>query len=103
MRNYGWKGTLDSFKGTETNEILESLCMYVYGQTIREAISAPKEESTLPQIRAWEDSIEDLRAQLKEITGHGELIFEYELPRSGGRRPDVLLFMKGQLLVLGFK
>src|SRR5699024_4508074 len=37
------------------------------------------------------------------INESGELVFEYELPRSGGRRPDVILIIKNHLLVLEFK
>jgi len=33
----------------------------------------------------------------------GFLIFEYEIIRSGGKRPDVLLFLPGEVLVLEFK
>lgn len=98
--NYGWKGSINQFMKTESKEIMEALCLFVYDQTIQEA-SLNKEENILPQIKAWKHCIDDLKEQLTSI--EGELILEYELPRSGGRRPDVLLFYKGQLLVLEFK
>lgn len=84
--------------------MLNTLCLAIYQQTYLEARSHPKESSTLPQIRAWQNSIKDLKEQLQPFTDvAGYVIFEYEIPRSGGRRPDVLVLLPGELLVLEFK
>ncbi|QTD39472.1 DNA/RNA helicase domain-containing protein [Sporosarcina sp. Te-1] len=103
MRNFGWKGSFELLTQTETEEIVDALCSFIYGQPLQEALVHPREESTLSQIKAWRNCIADLKNQLPAWEAKGEIIFEYELPRSGGRRPDVLLLTKGQLIVLEFK
>jgi hypothetical protein len=61
------------------------------------------------QIKAWEGSIVILKKSLQEfLHTHSELteayiVFEYELPRERGRRPDVLLLLKSSVVVLEFK
>lgn len=53
--------------------------------------------------------IEVLRRTLAEVADrhprakHWEVIFEYELPRERGRRPDVVILTGSQVLVLEFK
>lgn len=63
------------------------------------------EEAPSPeQIGAWKDCRLKLIPLLEQCNGFDcSLIFEYELPREGGRRPDVLLFSGDVLFVLEFK
>lgn len=61
------------------------------------------------QHSAWINSAAVLRSALTTLlrlrpeTAHWTLIFEYELPRERGRRPDVVLLAGGSILVLEFK
>lgn len=59
-----------------------------------------------PQLFAWHRSIGVLREQfqqcLPDAAGFG-LVLEFELPRSGGRRPDLILLENGTVLVVEFK
>lgn len=58
------------------------------------------------QIAAWADCYDVLLHTLPAIQAqHPELIiiFEYELPYEAGRRPDVILLSKEQVVILEFK
>jgi len=99
-----WYGSIRQFLNFDPEDLLNTLCSAIYKQTYAEALLRPQESSTLPQIRAWQNSIQDLKQQLRPFQDvNGYVIFEYEIPRSGGRRPDVLLLLPGEILVLEFK
>ncbi len=61
------------------------------------------------QIRAWADSIRVLKRECHELVEqrpgvrHWGLVFEYELPRERGRRPDVVLLTGPAAHVIEFK
>jgi len=61
------------------------------------------------QIKAWENSILDLKIQIKQlnnlmpISKNWTIIFEYEIPRERGRRPDVIILTSNKVLILEFK
>lgn len=104
MNNYGWKGTFTEFINVDKDEIVNRLCLQIYDQTLEEAGRNPQEESTLPQITSWYDCIDYLMREVPHFEHlPGFLIFEYEILRSGRRRPDVLLFLPGEIMVLEFK
>ncbi len=53
---------------------------------------------------AWKNCFEFLQDVLAPFSQlPGEIIFEYELPRERGRRPDVVLLLQHQVLILEFK
>ncbi|WP_338452547.1 DNA/RNA helicase domain-containing protein [Niallia oryzisoli] len=104
MNNYGWKGTFKEFSEVDKDHLVNQLSLHIYNQTVEEAQINPAKESTLPQIRAWYDCIRYLQEELPYFQHlPGFLIFEYEIVRSGRKRPDVLLFLPGEVLVLEFK
>ena len=55
------------------------------------------------QKRAWHSCFQVLQHQLCDLGGDPYLIFEYELPRERGRRPDVIMLACGTIVVLEFK
>lgn len=58
------------------------------------------------QVRAWKDCFDVLTEQLPPIAvthPNFDIVFEYCLPYESGRRPDVLLISKEQVIVLEFK
>lgn len=57
------------------------------------------------QVKSWQDCICFLQDELKglELNRELSLIFEYELPFEGGRRPDVILLSENKCLILEFK
>jgi Uncharacterized conserved protein (DUF2075) len=99
--NYGWMGTIAQFLSQSSPVWLEMVC-HNYQQLYRQ-------RSTATQQQAWADCFailtEPLR-QLVEIRPDSQawtLIFEYELPREGGRRPDLVMLGAGHILVFEFK
>lgn len=104
MNNFGWKGSFEEFIKVDKTDLINSLCLHIYNQTLEEARINPNEESTLSQIKSWYDCIDYLIEEIPFFEHlPGFLIFEYEILRSGRRRPDVLLFLQGEVLVLEFK
>ena len=58
------------------------------------------------QVRAWKDCFDVLQEQLPSIAEthpNFDIVFEYRLPYESGRRPDVLLVSKEQVIVIEFK
>lgn len=101
---HAWSGTIKQFLELEPVKLLDYLCSFIYEQTYEKTQITPAEKSTPSQIRAWQNCIRDLKHQLQDFQNIDcYLIFEYVIPRSGGRRPDVLLLLPGELIVLEFK
>jgi DUF2075 family protein len=100
-QNLGWHGSLETFLQISDEKLLESL-------TINEIQKFNRRPNSL-QISAWENSITILKEQLSKFhsqrpdSKNMHVIFEYELPREGGRRPDVLLLKHDKLFVIEFK
>jgi len=88
-----WSGTVGDFLAVSETEILGALTHHL-------------RETGPPQLFAWRDSLRALRdglgACLPEAADCG-LVLEYELPRSGGRRPDLIFLNNGIVLVIEFK
>lgn len=63
-------------------------------------------ETGAPQLFAWDRSVGVLRRELDrclpDAAGFG-VVLEFELPRSGGRRPDLILLENGIVVVIEFK
>ena len=99
--NYCWAGDVTDFLATPYEFWLQSM-----SQNFDEVT---KQRPSQQQVTAWQGSFEVLQRALKEVTESDEeaknwtLVFEYELPREGGRRPDVVLLARGQVVVLEFK
>lgn len=96
---YGWMGSVQQFSALPANEWFTQLCTR-YQQLYQQ-------RATTTQKQAWQDSGDILRSQLSLLKSsqHQDwtLIFEYELPREGGRRPDLVLLGAGRVLVFEFK
>jgi len=78
-----------------------------WGERLKDHVKACMgEEASYSQRKAWFDCFNILRDQLNQIPNNadnGIIIFEYELPRERGRRPDVLVLSGNNLLVIEFK
>ena len=78
----------------------------LWGERLKKHINECMGEAAgYSQRKAWFDSFNILRDQLKDfpVADNDKIIFEYELPRERGRRPDVLILSGDNLLVLEFK
>ncbi|MEB8702879.1 DUF2075 domain-containing protein [Bacillus cereus] len=95
--NYGWAGTIEQFKQLDVQFFVTQLLNHVYKTNVND----PKIDS---QKRAWIDSYNKLQDLFNRFSNlDASLIFEYEILRGGGRRPDVLLLINGYLIVLECK
>ena len=99
--NHCWAGDVTDFLNTPYEFWLQEVAQNFDVMT--------RQRPSQQQVAAWRGSFEVLQAALKEVVAADEdaekwtLVFEYELPREGGRRPDVVLLAKGNVLVLEFK
>lgn len=97
----GWFGSIAAFLACPADDWLETLTENY------QALYHQKPAGT--QRQAWEECGELLRSQLDLLLKNRPdsqswtLIFEYELPGEGGRRPDLVLLGAGQILVFEFK
>ena len=90
----GWSSTMPAFVIAPSKEITAMLEAFIYD---------PGEA----QIRAWKSSIPMLQQKFEDVN-HKEkdkfaTLLEYELPREGGRRPDVIVLENGSVIVLELK
>lgn len=93
MASYGWIGKLKEIKENKTSIV----------PNIIEKFQKKELVVSVEQILAWEDSINFI---IQHFPNHLDSIyfcFEYFLPRMDQRRPDVILFFKGKIVVLEFK
>jgi hypothetical protein len=98
---HGWAGSVEKFLATPQEDWLAALERHVERLLLR--------SSSAEQIAAWEDEHVVLPTALTEVTASNphalewSLVFEYELPLEGGRRPDVVVLAGAEALVLEFK
>jgi DUF2075 family protein len=98
---WGWSGTVREFLNATPEKWLASLSEHHRRMFARQPAGAQRD--------AWSEEYEVLTAALRivcvakpEATRWG-VVFEYELPLEGGRRPDVVLLAGGAIAVLEFK
>lgn len=82
----------------------------VWGNRLKEHHrTCMQEDASYAQRRAWFDCFNILQRELElthlspEVKKSVFIVFEYELPRERGRRPDVLILSGDNLIVLEFK
>jgi hypothetical protein len=95
MERCGWYGKVKDFLKLNESSFIESLIHFI-------------PDANELQIAAWKDCYHFLQDVFPEVISkincsEWGIIFEYELPREGGRRPDVLILLPGRLVVLEFK
>ncbi len=98
---WGWAGSVAQFVEVDDRTVLSAL--------VRQFESRMLQPPAQSQVTAWRQSVGSLRQALTILiatTPHAArwgVIFEYELPRERGRRPDVLLLTPDRLIILEFK
>ena len=98
---HGWSGNIKTFLSTPTSVIEEKLESHNF--------SLFNQGTSGSQIEAWLEEIEMMRISLRDLaiarpeSIEWSIIFEYELPLEGGRRPDVIILGPNVLTVLEFK
>ena len=92
---YGWESDFPLFRRTET-------------RIIRGRLEAFIRDASIEQVRAWQASIPQLQHEIGEVLDRDAAaagytaILEYELPMET-RRPDVVLLVRGPVIVLELK
>jgi hypothetical protein len=92
---YGWESSFSEFQETPPRQIRERLNAFVA-------------DASREQVRAWDDSIPPLQAEVEMVLVRDALareystILEYELPMES-RRPDVLLLVGARVMVVELK
>jgi hypothetical protein len=95
LARYGWKSKFPEFRDTSPRVIRGSLLHLV-------------PDASKEQIRAWDHSIPQLQTEVHEVIEEDPgaddyaAILEYELPLES-RRPDVILLVRGAVMVLELK
>ena len=83
--NHCWAGDVTDFLNTPYEFWLQTMSQNFDAMT--------RQRPSQQQVAAWRGSFEVLQSALKEVTEALDnargwaLVFEYELPREGGRRP----------------
>ena len=88
-----WHGSVASFLAAPEEHLLSCLTAYL-------------RETGAPQLLAWDRSLVVLREQLASCmpdAAEFAVVLEFELPRTGGRRPDLIVLENGLVLVIEFK
>lgn len=100
IASWGWAGTAAAFLAGDAT-IVEALADHY------RRVSA--EEPTSSHKNAWRDSVRVTESAMREIAAttpaaqDWHLVFEYELPRERGRRPDLVILAGGAVVVVEFK
>ena len=99
---WGWAGTISDFLSTPQATWLQSLEDH--------HLRLWNSNASTSQHKAWIDEhvvmTNSLKACLKAATEEVDtwsLVFEYELPMEGGRRPDVVVFTGKAFVVIEFR
>ena len=101
MEKLGWNGPVKKYLQVTISEFLESLKEH----NQRNMLCNP----SIQQIRAWENEYQILKRELPLLVKNNEqakewyLVFEYELPRERGRRPDILVIADDRIFIIECK
>ena len=98
---HGWSGSVREFLDTPESLVEHALQDHISGLFGHGA--------SLSQSDAWKEEIDLVKQVFRNLSISRQdaldwsVIFEYELPLEGGRRPDVIVLGPGKLIVLEFK
>lgn len=98
---YAWSGTAEDFLNTPKSLIENYLNEHLLGLLNMNPAGSQKD--------AWSEEIDVVRNCFRDLSIANPnclkwgIVFEYELPLEGGRRPDVIVTASNKILVLEFK
>ena len=97
---HAWHGTVSAFLQTSDATLVELFRAHHRKSSL--------EQPTQSHETAWRDSWKVLRTSFQQLANlHAEandwfVVFEYELPRERGRRPDAIILTGRSMFVLEF-
>jgi hypothetical protein len=97
----GWHGSIREFLACEREDWIQSLDSHLLS-SLGDVASQSNRTAWLNSHRVLKEQLESLAARRQDAAGWG-IVFEYELPRERGRRPDVVILAGPCVLVLEFK
>ena len=98
---YGWSGTLSNFLDLSNASFIQKL-----NNHLQNCMNINPDQN---QISAWVNCYDFLQKYIPNLIQHNPeakdwtIIFEYELPRERGRRPDVVILAGSQIFVIEYK
>ncbi|UCC16749.1 MAG: DUF2075 domain-containing protein, partial [Dehalococcoidales bacterium] len=101
QKHCGWSGLIHDFLEIALDDLIHQLTEHHQRCML--------EQPAKSQIRDWESSAEILKNCFYTLTEDNPaidkagIVFEYELPRERGRRPDVILLTQSEAIVIEFK
>jgi hypothetical protein len=101
LRKYGWSGSIAEFINLSEEAFLSSLIDY-HKTSLNESPSASQEVAWKNTYKVLLSELNSLVQQFDKVKSWG-IVFEYELPRERGRRPDVIILFNDSLIVFEFK
>ena len=99
--SYGWAGPLSSFLDLSNVSFIQSL-----REHYNSCMNINPDQN---QISAWVNCYDSLQEYIPDLLQNKPeskdwtIIFEYELPRERGRRPDVVILAGSQIFVIEYK
>ena len=107
IENYGLKVKLKDIISADDAKLAEFVdCLKDYVEEVNSENGHPEEKATDSQIKSWQDCFEFIKdnlAYLSKSEQDFELIFEYSLPGTAHKRPDVFLLTDKKVISLEFK
>ncbi len=98
---HGWSGSIRQFLDTPESLIERALQNHISG-LFGHGASFSQAEAWIEEVLIVKNTFRNLAISRQDCL-QWSLIFEYEIPLEGGRRPDVILLGPGKLIVLEFK
>ena len=97
----GWYGAVGAFLAVDERDWLA--CMAAAHRRRHRQAPASTQRAAWMDCRALLEAVLGALCQHHPGVRHWGMIFEYELPREGGRRTDLVLLVPGRIAVLEFK
>lgn len=98
---WGWAGTVKQFLGTPREVWTQDLAAH-HGRLMHSRPSDSQQHAWITEHTAMTEALRDVTLAAADA-GTWSVVFEYELPMEGGRRPDVIVLAGAAIVVLEFK
>ena len=98
---YGWAGSVRAFLVLTSEELLVALGAH-HAELMGERPSGSQRDAWADEYQVMQDAFAQC-INADPTAAEWGVVFEYELPLEGGRRPDVVVLVGSTVIVLEFK